>query len=458
MKICAYVQARYAKETYRNECMDTRQFVGLRVVIDCLERAGYQVDYAGAATVHRYDVVLVSLTSDCDWWNYIAERLTWQRGNYRVLVGGAGVLHVSPFLPFFYAAMLGRGENLIVPLVRSIEKGDRWLSPSVIYADTFSPDDRYTIAQVDVQYQHPIPLSKDRQFCEGAIGCNHKCLFCGYTWQRKFVSPYQYYRMEDSLFGNIADKERAMLDWAQDPDSVDFSKLRTTAIDGISQRLRVGVHKPITRALLRKFLGAMLASGAKSHQLKLYNIVGYPSECEDDYREFLEDVRQADSQAAAREKQWCLLLHNTPFRAMPATPMACAPMSLRNYRRYAHRLLAPQLKGNLLYQGRAIFAVESGYIESLSAVMLSAIAHRGSVSDAENVARVAASKKFWAASSPVKEKTLAKYFDVDRLFSAYTPETLPSRYLRTYARVERLWGRTPLEICAKGEIDHAPPP
>ena len=40
MRICAYVQERYSKGCYKNECMDTRQFVGLRVVIDCLERAG----------------------------------------------------------------------------------------------------------------------------------------------------------------------------------------------------------------------------------------------------------------------------------------------------------------------------------------------------------------------------------------------------------------------------------
>lgn len=53
MKICAYVQEAYAKQTYKNECMDTRQFVGLRVVIDALEKCGYTVEYAGIATVYR---------------------------------------------------------------------------------------------------------------------------------------------------------------------------------------------------------------------------------------------------------------------------------------------------------------------------------------------------------------------------------------------------------------------
>ena len=71
-KICAYVQDFYAKQTYKNECMDTRSFMGLRVIIDSLESNGYVVEYAGKATVHQYDYVLVSLTSDCDWWTYIS--------------------------------------------------------------------------------------------------------------------------------------------------------------------------------------------------------------------------------------------------------------------------------------------------------------------------------------------------------------------------------------------------
>lgn len=449
MRICAYVQEAYAKAAYKNECMDTRQFVGLRIVIDCLERAGYQVDYAGIATVHKYDIVLVSLTADCDWWTYVAERLRWQKGDYKVLIGGAGVLHVAPFLPWFYAVMFGRGENLIVPLVRGIETGERWESESVLYADSFSYDKIYRLAQVDIQYLHPVRLSANRQFCEGAIGCNHKCLFCGYTWQRKHVSPYEYYRMEDSLFGNIADKERAMLDLDEDPNSIDFSHLRTTAIDGFSERLRVGVNKPITRRIIHQFLVAMINAPAKPHQLKFYNICGYPSETDEDWMEFLDELRRADEATEKQEKQWSIVLHSTPFRAMPATPMACAPMSKRNYRGLIGRSLGAGLKGNLIYQGKNLWAVESMGTDSLSTVMLSAIAHRGSTEDTENIAKLCRTKKFWTASSVVKERTLERYFDMDRLFGAFEPEELPSRYLRTYLPIERGWGRTPLERALK---------
>lgn len=445
MKICAYVQEKYAKASYKNECLDTRQFVGLRVVIDCLERAGYTVEYAGKATVHEYDIVLVSITAACDWWPYISERLQWRRGDYKVLVGGAGVLHVEPFLRWFYAAILGRGENLIVPLVEGIENGNGYENESIIYSESFNRDKLYYVAQVDKTYPHSLRLTDKRMFTEGAIGCNHKCLFCGYTWQRKFVSPYDNYMMSDFLFGNIEDKERAMLDLAEDPDSIDFRHLRTTAIDGFSERLRVGVNKPITHDIMHSFLVTMLKSEVKPHQLKFYNICGYPTETDEDWLEFLHELELADNAVTQRDKQWSIVLHSTPFRAMPATPMACAPMSKRNYRGSMGRILGAGLRGNLIYQGKSLWCVESMGTDSLSTVMLDVIAHRGSYDDSENIERLCATRKFWAASSLAKEATLSKYFSLDYMFGSFTKDTLPSKYLRTYASVDKAWGRTALE-------------
>ena len=453
IKICAYVQEQYAKQNYKNECLDTRQLVGLRVVIDCLERAGYAVDYAGIASVHKYDIVLVSLTSDCDWWPYITERLRWQKGDYKVLVGGAGVLHISPFLPWFYAVMFGRGENLIVPLVDGIASGDRYMHESIAYSDTFSENDIYRVAQVDVGYEHAVTVGKGKQFRETTIGCNHKCLFCGYTWQRKFVSPHGNYQMDSNLFGEIKDKERAMLDWWEDKDSINFSKLRTTAIDGFSERIRVCVNKRITKEIMLEFVKAMLSSDAKPSQIKFYNICGYPTETKDDWMEFVETIKEADQSIGYNKgKQWSIVLHCTPFRPMPATPMACAAASLKNYRGEFGRVLGAALKGGLIYQGDNIWCVESMGTDSLPSVMLSMIAHRGKISDCDNVERLCANKKFWSSSVKIKEATLSKYFDMDYLFGAFTLDTLPSRYLRTYCKIEKMWGNTPLEVEYRDQV------
>ena len=440
MRICAYVQDRYAKQTYKNECMDKRQFAGLRVVIDAIERAGYCVEWAGAATVHEYDVVLVSITSDCDWWEFVKERLAWRKGNYKVVAGGAGVLHVAPFLPFVDCFALGRGELVMPELIRLLDGKPGDVGDSIIFSESFDANAVYHIAQADCAYPHSVELGGGKAYHEGAIGCNHKCLFCGYTWQRKFVSDKDYYQMSDSLFGGIEDKERALLDMKRTGYSIDFSKLRTTAIDGFSERLRFMVNKRISKIDLIDFLVRQASSPASPHQLKIYNICGYPTETIDDIKEFADTLACADSHAPDAPKQWSIVLHSTPFRAMPATPMACAPMSYIDYRgNIAHTLRDKVYKGGIFYQGRRFWAVESMGTDSLASVFLSAIAHRGSPDDVDNITRLCRTPKFWGASSAVKLATLEKYFDAPHLFGAFTAKTLPSRYLRTYAQVERMW-------------------
>ena len=128
---------------------------------------------------------------------------------------------------------------------------------------------------------------------------------------------------------------------------------------------------------------------------------------------------------------------------MPATPLACAPMSKVNYRGKIGETLGKGLKGNIIYQGRNIWSVESMGTDSLSTVMLSAIAHRGSIDDSENIAKLCKTKAFWSANGVTKEATLSKYFDMDYLFGEFNSKTLPSRYLRTYCKVEKTWDRPP---------------
>lgn len=432
MKICAYVLSQHAKQNYANENYNVRLNAGMAVVVDILRRAGYEVEYASSATVHKYDWVLFSATSDCDWWPFIAERVKWQKGDYKVVAGGPGVLNVRPFLPFVDYFVLGRAEGIIDRLV----KGDVD-HPSIIESNSFDPDMDYYINQVTEPYPHEIKLENGQTYKEGMIGCNHRCLFCGYTWQRKHTG--EVFRYND-LWNKNEDVEIALLNYAKGQ-KVNLNKLRTTAIDGLSQRIRFMVNKKITRGILREFIKD-LATCDKPHQVKFYNIIGYPTETEDDWWEFVEDIKAVDAKLPKTTKQTSILLHSTPFRAMPATPAACWPMSYRNYRGEIARVLGQGYKGNIFYQGNSIWAVESMGTESLPTVMLSAIVWRGTEKDTENVRKIACSKKFWSASMAVKQATLEKYFDVGALFGEFTAETLPTRYLRTYAKVEKTWTDT----------------
>jgi len=435
MKICTYVLEEHAKKTYKNESYNTRLYAGMAVVVDILRRNGYDVEYAGRDTVHKYDVVLMSITSDCDWWPFIAERTMWQKGNYKVIVGGQGVLNVRPFLPFVDYFVLGRAEGVIDGLIKALDVGVEFEHNSVVASETFDLDSTYYINQVTGRYPYDVKLENGSVYQEDIIGCNHRCLFCGYTWHRKSVldDVFGY----SGLWNGGVDRERAMLDMYAGIE-VDYTKLRTTAIDGLSERLRFSANKKITRDMLVEFLVRLHTSG-KPHQVKLYNIIGYPAETEEDWWEFKEDLTKADEQLSVSQKQTSILLHSTPFRPMPATPMACKPMSYRNYRGEIARVLGRGHKGNIFFQGRAIWAVESMATESLSTVIQSAIVWRGTEDDSENVLRVARSRAFANASTLVKQATLEKYFDVATLFGAYTEKTLPTRYLRTYARVEKMW-------------------
>jgi len=433
MRICAYVNDKYAKLNYKNECFDSRIFAGLRLVIDILQRSGYTVDYAGMATCHLYDIVLVSITSDCDWWEYIAERLLWQNGGYKVIIGGAGVLNVRPFLEYADYFVLGRAENIINNLVANIDGYDH---PSVIDSRTFNIGNEYYINQVDKPYPHEIDLGKGKTYTESQIGCNHKCAFCSYSWQRKFTGDKFKY---GDLWSKNKNVELAAFELLE-ADSYDLNSLRTTAIDGLSQRLRYAVNKRISREMIRE-LYIKLATIEKPHQVKLYNIVGYPTESEDDWNEFIEDVIIADKELHRQPKQLGILLHNTPFRAMPVTPLACAPMSKIEYRGMISKMYNSdkKYKGGIFYQGNAIWGVQSMGIESLPTVMLSAIIWRGSENDSDNIAKISTNAKFKRSCTAIKQATLEKYFDIDTLFWEYTPETLPTRYLHTYCKVEKTY-------------------
>jgi len=432
MNICAYVLQKNAKQNYKKESFDVRLNAGLMVVIDILKRAGYEVEFAGKSTVHKYDVVLFSITSDCDWWPFIAERSKWQKGNYKVVVGGQGVLNVRPFLNWIDYFVLGRAEGVIDSMIQCLNKQKDFENKHVVNAKTFNVDKEYYINQVTEIYPHDINLENGATYHEDVIGCNHKCLFCGYTWQRKQAKQEEF--NYSGLWNGGKDRERAMIDMENGID-IDLVKLRTTAIDGLSQRLRYGINKRINREMIQRFL-VRLASCEKPHQVKFYNIIGYPTETHKDWFEFLEDIAIADSSFKKQDKQTSILLHSTPFRAMPATPLACSPMSYRNYRGEIGRLLGKGLKGNIFYQGNAMWAVESMATESLSTVTMSAIILRGEESDADNIVKIATSPKFFSSSSKIKTATLEKYFDVAKLFGAYDPKELPTKYLRTYCKIK----------------------
>ena len=432
MKIGAYVVSKQAKQSYANDNFDVRAWPGFEMVLDCLRRADYQITYAGKDTAHQYDIVLVSITSDCDWWPYLAERSQWTKSNTRVIIGGPGVLNVRPFLPYADVFVLGRAEGIIIPLLEAELKGDYLDNPSVIYSNQFDINKQYSIAQASTLYPYKITLTNGKDYQESALGCPNKCYFCNYTWSRKYIGDGTFQAGVDGMFAS-GNREHTMADLIRIPTEQWQAEalLRITALDGMSQRLRYQANKRISREMFREVL-TRLATIEKPHQLKIYNIVGYPNETIEDWQEYIEDINQVDSKQP-KGKQWQLLSHYTPFRAMPNTPSAIWPMSYQEYRgKVAKALKSPSMPGNVFYQGNKFWAVEGMGTESLPTVIQSAICLRGTEDDSDKIMRLARTSKYWGASTFAKRVTLEREFDVGRLFQSYTWESLPTRYISTY--------------------------
>lgn len=81
--------------------------------------------------------------------------------------------------------------------------------------------------------------------------------------------------------------------------------------------------------------------------------------------------------------------------------------------------------------------------------MLDLIINRAVEADSESIKKLCLTSKFWSSKSGVGVATLKHNFDIERLSSAYTKDTLPSRYLRIYAKVEKMWPQTVQEAKEK---------
>lgn len=433
-QVAVYVQKRYAKPAYAIESYNARAWPGLEMIIDAVRRGGIDVVHCGADTVSKYKVVLVSITSACDWFPFVKERLKWPKtAKPVVIVAGAGVANIRPFLRWADIFYFGRAEQDIASLVRATLIGERFDSPHVAYSADFKPEKRYEFNKGQVPYPHTVTLSNGKKWGELSYGCQRKCLFCGYTWHRNHVGGLQNEAgAGDVLWASSGEKTMFELDLA-DADTWGFPRLRILGLDGFSERLRRMVNKPITSDMLTKVISALGRAKAKPNRLKFYNIVGYPTETTDDWRELKEDIRRGDSVfETGIHPSWGLEIHCTPFRAMPGTPLALWPMAYENFRGKIANVLADgdcKHHKSVFLIGKRCWVCESTGTESLGSVMPDVLALRGTEDDSELVARLSSFTKFWSGPLAFKIAVIEKHFDIPRLMGTLTWDTLPTRYL-----------------------------
>lgn len=389
-KIGIWIPEKHAKATYKNESYNTRRNAGMTVVADILTREGHQVEYASSRTIGGYDA------------------------------------------DFF---VLGRAEGAIEGLISGNQD-----HPSIIDSRTFDPGKEYRINQVEKPYPHQLTLENGRCYQENMIGCPYACHFCGYSWHRKATAGE--FRAGFEWSGG-ADVEMAMLDLAKGAKVENLDRLRTTAIDGMSERLRRMVNKPISRDILKATIYRIAAEGrkpGKGRWIILYNILGFPTETEEDWREFLTDVEAVDKELPQTHRYGearglKIVVHSTPFNAVPGTPLATAAMPRRDYRGALAKSLGPELEGFRIYDGRGLFVTDSQTVEGQATVSENAIMLRAIEEDTDKIAAWARTKSYDGLPTSKKQATLEQHFDLDRMHRAYTAEDLPTRYLRTHREI-----------------------
>lgn len=279
-------------------------------------------------------VALVSSVSPVD-----APKLARLRCGMPVVVGGAGALSPSAYIRHgATGAVLGDGSAFLETLAR--DGLDAALAlPNVMTGNNRTPN-------VDGTFNFGCPAFTSEEGTRRIVigrGCRHKCLFCHTSWSTPCAEHDNPAAVAQSARAIVeaGDKvgyvtnDMAMHAWAHElPPSVDASfsvdYLRKTGmpsqrqirigVEGVSERLRRYVNKPITRADLVKCT-AWLNAGGKS--VRWFLIAGLPTETDDDWVELRDTVQEWKRMTS----KGVLALSFTAWCPDPSTPLAVMPMN-----------------------------------------------------------------------------------------------------------------------------------
>jgi len=305
------------KKRSKNNSFEGNYNIGANVIMDALKRKGVGCDICTSDTAHKYQVVLISLTSDYDYialYKAVALLPTWQPGRkFKVVAGGAGMQNPTILRNYIDYAVFGRGEDIIYPLIDCIMGGGTFTHESVMNLPDIHP---VKLCQASELYPHEIEFGEGkthRQWKESFIGCPNKCLFCHYTWARKKVGKETYksgYKIAVELL------------WKDIYKIKEKRGLVRTAIDGFSERLRVTYGKKISNSEIISGI-EHLGSLDGNSMTYVYNISNMPHETQEDRDELYETVKKA------RPKNKIYIgVHSTPFQPSLITPLQWSPVAL----------------------------------------------------------------------------------------------------------------------------------
>lgn len=280
---------------------------------------GIEVERCSADQVNQFEVVLVSIPSTSQVVDVfkLAQKNFWDKRRCKIAVGGFGVQNVNLLFPFIDYAFFGRMHDCVEDVIGAC------LGASV--GGTIDGSVLSTASPNYVRYRQAPLMNVSGVFAEEFTGCPLKCKFCHYTYARKFEGKTNGY--VQALLTGGGNEEVLYKDIPAITKKV--GRLRT-AIDGFSERIRYLYGKRISDDLITQGINHLGEIAQNKNQddmfgggelnaktvMTVYNIANFPYETEADEMSLHEAVKRANPATRV-----IFILHSTPFRASPATPM-----------------------------------------------------------------------------------------------------------------------------------------
>jgi radical SAM superfamily enzyme YgiQ (UPF0313 family) len=304
---------------------------GIEIVKKSLEANGHVVK---EFDMESNNPIIVS----CYWMEQVYDLIKWRKKygivDRKIIVGGNQATgYPNSLMPWVSKIYLGDGdswdgkneENLIDCKNPKIKKP--------CYQKILKP-----FLYEDVQQNR-------RTFCEMSRGCKHSCFFCQYGW----IKPYRESDVEDIRTILLSAKTKSIRMFAADRfQHSQYKQIRTAmdkigkndtgsdvsvsfllnnknylsltnkvrvGVEGMSERLRKLVGKPLTDEQLVDFVISTKAAGIKS--MDWYMIYGLPNETQDDWEGFEKLLKEIDRNI---DDNYVIAIHWNAFTPSSLTP------------------------------------------------------------------------------------------------------------------------------------------
>jgi len=411
---------------------DGQSNVGAYMIIHAMTKAGFKIDFCSPDTAKLFDIVLVSLTSPYDVYNLlsvIARHPDFQpeKRTFQVIIGGFGVINIISLRNYIDFAFFGRVENEIAADVKEILANKDIVRPYVMSL-------KHGIHEVKLNQSQPYPHEleiRPNNFKEKHIGCPRKCLFCQYTFSRKWTG-----KESDFFEGSMGYNTGGELIFNQilpaienNIDCLPKGRMQT-AIDGFSERLRMAFNKRYSNEMIIETLEKLSEVWPGNRLLiHLYMIGSYPTETEEDFQEFIRTIQQVKPKG----KQIVIKMHVSAFRASPLTPAAYLPVNIHRDWRAISQTRKLQKWGGDIYLGENISLAWDMYIESGMSHFKQVLIERATEESDSLIHTILFSKKLEHLKKNQQLIALKHHFDLMPYIREYdVNEKLPTWYLESY--------------------------